>query len=83
VNALTQAGCHIEYIGEQRSSLPIRVRGGGLAGGDIELKANVSSQFVSSILLSAPYAVEPVILKLKVSVLHGVLLLYALQSRTS
>jgi 3-phosphoshikimate 1-carboxyvinyltransferase len=38
---------------------PVAIHGGALAGGDISLKASVSSQFVSSILLSAPYAKKP------------------------
>jgi ABC-type uncharacterized transport system permease subunit len=34
---------------------PLEIDGTGLRGGKIELAADVSSQFVSSILLSAPY----------------------------
>ncbi|MFI5253572.1 MAG: 3-phosphoshikimate 1-carboxyvinyltransferase [Bacteroidota bacterium] len=38
---------------------PLKIHGGKFIGGDIPLKANISSQFVSSILLSAPYARHP------------------------
>jgi pentafunctional AROM polypeptide len=45
--------------------LPIEVRGAEpLAGGEIRLKADVSSQYVSSVLMSAPYARKPVALRL-------------------
>jgi 3-phosphoshikimate 1-carboxyvinyltransferase len=39
---------------------PVTIYGGNFAGGLIEIDASVSSQFVSSILLSAPYARRPV-----------------------
>jgi pentafunctional AROM polypeptide len=42
----------------------LEIDGTGLRGGKIELAADVSSQFVSSILLSAPYANAPVTLQL-------------------
>jgi 3-phosphoshikimate 1-carboxyvinyltransferase len=43
---------------------PVRVRGGGLAGGGSRVDASRSSQFVSAILLAAPYATRPVELRL-------------------
>ncbi|KPM45262.1 Pentafunctional AROM polypeptide [Neonectria ditissima] len=64
VDALRSAGVNIDYLQDQHS-LPVEVHaGGGLSGGIIELAATVSSQFVSSLLLVAPYAREPTILKL-------------------
>lgn len=46
---------------EKEGFLPIAVTpNGGFKGGRIELAASISSQYVSSILLCAPYAVEPV-----------------------
>ncbi|KAJ2663327.1 3-dehydroquinate dehydratase (3-dehydroquinase) [Coemansia sp. RSA 1200] len=61
VDALRANGCTIEYC-EREGSLPIRVTHTGrqFPGGRIELAASVSSQYVSSILLCAPYAQEPV-----------------------
>jgi len=41
---------------------PVRIQGGTFAGGRIDIDASVSSQFVSSILLSSPYAKRPVVL---------------------
>jgi pentafunctional AROM polypeptide len=67
VDALKNIGCEIEYKNPSGvKSLPIIVKGcEGFPGGEIMLKADVSSQFVSSILLSAPYAKNSdVVLKL-------------------
>ncbi|KAJ2778716.1 3-dehydroquinate dehydratase (3-dehydroquinase) [Coemansia javaensis] len=63
VDALRANGTAVEYC-EREGSLPLRVAGGGLAGGRIQLAASVSSQYVSAILLCAPYAREPVRLEL-------------------
>ncbi|KAF2148827.1 Pentafunctional AroM protein [Myriangium duriaei CBS 260.36] len=66
VEALRSNGVDIEYLGKPgSSSLPLRIAAaGGFKGGDIELNAKVSSQFVSSILMCAPYAKNPVTLRL-------------------
>ena len=61
--ALVAVGCTIEHV-ESPTSLPIKVHATGLRGGRIELSGKVSSQFVSSVLLSAPYAQAPVELEL-------------------
>ena len=66
VDALRSNGVDIEYLGKPGSqSLPLRIAAaGGFQGGDIELTAKVSSQYVSSILMCAPYAKNPVTLRL-------------------
>lgn len=64
VRALTENGSEIEYI-EREGSLPLRIAAsGGFAGGEISLAAKVSSQYVSSLLICAPYAKKPVTLRL-------------------
>ncbi|KAG5929994.1 hypothetical protein E4U42_003547 [Claviceps africana] len=64
VDALRLNGVEIEYL-EREKSLPLRVySAGGFTGGLIELAATVSSQYVSSILMAAPYAKSPVTLRL-------------------
>ncbi|GMG05223.1 unnamed protein product [Aspergillus oryzae] len=64
VDALTANGASVEYV-ERKGSLPLKVAAsGGFAGGRINLAAKVSSQYVSSLLMCAPYAKEPVTLKL-------------------
>lgn len=64
VDALTANGADIEYV-EKKGSLPLKIAAsGGFAGGTINLAAKVSSQYVSSLLMCAPYAKEPVTLRL-------------------
>ncbi|KAF5657374.1 3-phosphoshikimate 1-carboxyvinyltransferase [Fusarium heterosporum] len=64
VDALRSNGVEIEYLGK-KNSLPLRIdAAGGFKGGNIELAATISSQYVSSILMAAPYAKHPVTLRL-------------------
>ncbi|PWN53432.1 putative ARO1-Pentafunctional AROM polypeptide [Violaceomyces palustris] len=65
VDALRSNGTSIEYK-ESQGCLPLAVKGtaAGFKGGRIELAATISSQYVSSILLCAPYAAEEVVLEL-------------------
>ncbi len=66
VDALNNNGCNISYL-KNTGSLPLKVDVSskrGFPGGVIELGATISSQYVSSILMAAPYASSPVTLKL-------------------
>lgn len=64
VDSLRANGTKIEYLNNE-GSLPIKVYTDSVfKGGRIELAATVSSQYVSSILMCAPYAEEPVTLAL-------------------
>ncbi|KAH9991980.1 aromatic amino acid family biosynthesis-like protein [Russula compacta] len=63
VDALGANGSQIKYL-ESLGCLPLSIAPAGLKGGRIKLAASVSSQYVSSILLCAPYAEEPVTLEL-------------------
>lgn len=65
VDALTANGTPIAYVGAV-GSLPLSIEAStaGFRGGHIQLSASVSSQYVSSILLCAPYAREEVHLEL-------------------
>ncbi|ODV78834.1 Pentafunctional AroM protein [Suhomyces tanzawaensis NRRL Y-17324] len=64
VDALRSNGSSIEYL-KNTGSLPLKIEAGkGLKGGKIELAATISSQYVSSILMCAPYADEEVTLSL-------------------
>ena len=66
VDALNASGCAVSYL-KNSGQLPLRIdtEGRGWRGGDITLAADVSSQFISSALMSAPYAREPVTLSLE------------------
>jgi 3-phosphoshikimate 1-carboxyvinyltransferase len=62
-DALRALGAGVEVLGV-RGCPPVRVRGGGLRGGAVALDVRKSSsQFVSGILLAAPYATEDVTLR--------------------
>ena len=63
VTALRSNGADIAYV-EGEGCLPLSIPTAGFKGGKIQLAASISSQYVSSILLSAPYANEEVTLEL-------------------
>ncbi|KAK9468007.1 EPSP synthase-domain-containing protein [Lipomyces arxii] len=64
VTALRNNGAKIEYL-ESVGSLPLRLTADEhLKGGRVELAATVSSQYVSAILMAAPYAESPLTLSL-------------------
>ncbi|MDE5669102.1 MAG: 3-phosphoshikimate 1-carboxyvinyltransferase, partial [Duncaniella sp.] len=53
VEALRQLGADISYEGEEGFP-PLRIRGQQLRGGELELDASVSSQYISALLMTAP-----------------------------
>lgn len=53
VSALNQLGAGISYQ-KNEGFPPLHIRAKGLDGGEISINGNVSSQFISSLLLSAP-----------------------------
>lgn len=53
VDALRKMGADIEYIGEQGFP-PLRIKGKRLEGGELEIAGNMSSQFVSALLMVGP-----------------------------
>jgi 3-phosphoshikimate 1-carboxyvinyltransferase len=59
VDGLRQLGASIRYIGAEGFP-PIEVTGTGLVGGRVTMQGNVSSQFLTSLLLAAPLAAGPV-----------------------
>ena len=65
VNALHANGSTLKYL-ESEGCLPLAIgaQAAGLRGGHVQLAASVSSQYVSSILLCAPYAAADVVLEL-------------------
>jgi 3-phosphoshikimate 1-carboxyvinyltransferase len=62
VNGLRQLGCKIEYL-EKEGFPPIKVYGGGIKGGEAQIKGSKTSQYFSSIVISSPYAENKVTLK--------------------
>lgn len=53
VDALTQLGADIEYMGTEGFP-PLKIRGKELNGGELHLPANVSSQYISALMMIAP-----------------------------
>jgi 3-phosphoshikimate 1-carboxyvinyltransferase len=63
VDALVGLGVRCEILG-QAGCPPVRVLGGGMPGGTTRIDARRSSQYVSAVLLAAPYAKSDVTLEL-------------------
>ncbi|MBL6980461.1 MAG: 3-phosphoshikimate 1-carboxyvinyltransferase [Anaerolineales bacterium] len=57
VSALNRLGAHVET---QSGCPPVYVHADGLPGGKASMRGDVSSQFLSGLLMVAPYAQEPV-----------------------
>lgn len=53
VDALRYLGATIDYV-ENEGFPPLKVKGTGLSGGKITIKADVSSQYITALLLIAP-----------------------------
>lgn len=64
VDALRTLGAHIEYMGEEGFP-PLRITGTRLGGVGLEMKGDVSSQFISALLMIAPLLDGGLTLKLK------------------
>ncbi len=59
VDGLRQLGCSIEYLSEEGFP-PIRIAGGGIGGGQVNMQGSKTSQYFSSIVITSPYSKEPV-----------------------
>jgi 3-phosphoshikimate 1-carboxyvinyltransferase len=64
VDALRKAGACIEYVGKEGFP-PLRIKGQTLTGGEVVLDGNVSSQYISALLLIAPVMTNGLRLHLK------------------
>ena len=63
VDALRRLGADITYEGEEGFP-PLRIRGNKLRGGTLELSGNVSSQYISALLMIGPLLQEGLQLRL-------------------
>ncbi|MDO4160754.1 MAG: 3-phosphoshikimate 1-carboxyvinyltransferase [Prevotellaceae bacterium] len=63
VDALRRLGADISYEGEEGFP-PLRIKGGGLQGGYIDIPGNVSSQYISALLMIGPMLAEGLTLRL-------------------
>jgi|688.fasta_scaffold46844_2 3-phosphoshikimate 1-carboxyvinyltransferase len=69
-DALVQLGAVVDPLGEP-GHLPVSISGGGLTGGTITMKADVSSQFISALMLIAPYLSGGLIIELEGAQVSG------------
>ncbi|GIK08464.1 MAG: 3-phosphoshikimate 1-carboxyvinyltransferase [Chloroflexota bacterium] len=63
IDSLTQLGAAIEPLTVRRSPFacpPVKISADGLRGGTAEITGDISSQFLSALLMVAPYARTPV-----------------------
>ena len=63
VEALRQLGAQVEYV-EQEGYPPLRITGGPHKGGRLTLPGNVSSQYISALLMTGPVLQEGLALEL-------------------
>lgn len=63
VDALRRLGAQIEYAGEEGFP-PLRITGRKLVGGQLEIPGNVSSQYISALLMIGPMLKDGLILQL-------------------
>lgn len=63
-DALNSLGARIEYI-EKEGYPPLRIFGSALQGGEISLQGGVSSQYISALLMIAPYMEKGLVLHLE------------------
>src|SRR6266508_2549485 len=61
VAALTQLGAKLETV---NNCPPVKISASGLPGGKTKIAGNISSQFLSALLMVAPYARSPVEIEL-------------------
>jgi len=63
VNALKQIGAQIKYL-ENDGFPSLQITGQKLNGGSLQLKANISSQYISALLLAAPLMQNGLVIEL-------------------
>lgn len=59
IDALNSLGCQVVSL-NSTGCPPVSVTTSGLSGGDVAVRGDVSSQFLSGLLMAAPYASSPI-----------------------
>ena len=70
VEALNRLGAKIEYL-EKNGYPPLRISGSLLTGGTLEMPASVSSQYISALMMIAPYMEKGLTLRLTGKIVSG------------
>ena len=68
VDALNSLGARIEYV-EKEGFPPLRIFGSALMGGEISLNGGISSQYISALMMIAPYMHDGLKIKLEGNVI--------------
>ena len=55
VDALLPLGADVDYLGD-KGFPPLKIKATGLTGGTVKIKGNISSQFLTALLMAAPMA---------------------------
>jgi 3-phosphoshikimate 1-carboxyvinyltransferase len=63
LDALNQLGVEA-FSTKKDGTPPIVIKGGGIKGGEVKIRGDISSQFISSLLISSPYAKNDVKIRL-------------------
>lgn len=63
VDALLPLGAEVEYLGEPGFP-PLRIKANGLQGGSVSIKGNISSQFLTALLMAAPLAQTELVIEM-------------------
>lgn len=64
ISALTQLGVEA-FSANMQGTAPLIIKGGGIRGGLVTIEGNISSQFISSLLISCIYATSDVEIRIK------------------
>jgi len=64
LDALSQLGVEC-YSSQMNGLAPLLIKGGGIQGGKVIINGNISSQFLSSLLISAIYARSPISIRIR------------------
>jgi 3-phosphoshikimate 1-carboxyvinyltransferase len=64
VGGMRELGAEVRYAGEE-GRFPLVVEGGGIRGGEARVRGTESSQFLSGLLMAAPYARKTVTLRVE------------------
>ena len=63
VDALRQAGAQITYL-ENEHYPPLHIEANGLEGGEVEINGEISSQFLTALLMAAPMAKQDMTIRI-------------------
>ncbi|MCB9229202.1 MAG: 3-phosphoshikimate 1-carboxyvinyltransferase [Deltaproteobacteria bacterium] len=61
---LTANGCDIHHL-QTNNSLPLKITARGFPGGDLHISGKNSSQYISALMMAAPFAHKPVTIRIK------------------